>query len=64
MRCLDIGCGGGAVTRAVAGLVAPGGTVVGIDTDEVKLGLARQAAADSVKRVLRLHHPSAGGGGA
>ena len=38
--------GGGAVTREVAGLVAPGGTVVGIDTDEVKLGLARQAAAE------------------
>ena len=46
MRCVDIGCGGGAVTREVAGLVAPGGTVVGIDTDQVKLGLARQAAAE------------------
>jgi ubiquinone/menaquinone biosynthesis C-methylase UbiE len=46
MRCADIGCGGGAVTLEIAGLVAPGGRVVGIDSDEVKLGLARQAAAE------------------
>ena len=46
IRCVDIGCGGGAVTLEIARLVAPGGTVVGIDTDEAKLGLARQAAAE------------------
>ena len=46
MRCIDIGCGGGAVTLEMARLVAPGGAVVGIDMDEVKLGLARQAAAE------------------
>jgi ubiquinone/menaquinone biosynthesis C-methylase UbiE len=45
MRCIDIGCGGGAVTLEIARLIAPGGTVVGIDMDEAKLGLARQAAA-------------------
>ena len=45
MRCADIGCGGGAVTLEMARLVAPGGTVVGIDMDEVKVGLARQEAA-------------------
>jgi ubiquinone/menaquinone biosynthesis C-methylase UbiE len=44
IRCADIGCGGGAVTLELARLVAPGGTVVGIDTDEAKLGLARQPA--------------------
>jgi SAM-dependent methyltransferase len=45
MRCADIGCGGGEVTMEIARLVEPGGTVVGIDMDEVKLGLARDAAA-------------------
>ncbi|MCI4350488.1 MAG: class I SAM-dependent methyltransferase [Thermoplasmata archaeon] len=45
MRCLDLGCGGGAVTLEMARMVAPGGNVVGIDMDEVKLELARQAAA-------------------
>jgi SAM-dependent methyltransferase len=46
IRCADIGCGGGVVTLEIARLVAPGGTVVGIDIDEAKLGLARQAAAE------------------
>ena len=45
MRCIDIGCGGGQVTMEIARLVAPGGTVIGIDADEVKLAMARQAAA-------------------
>ena len=45
-RCIDIGCGGGAVALELARLVAPGGTVVGIDADEVKLALARRAAAE------------------
>jgi SAM-dependent methyltransferase len=47
MRCADIGCGGGAVTLGIARLVAPGGTVRGIDADAVKIGLARQAAAEA-----------------
>jgi SAM-dependent methyltransferase len=46
MRCADIGCGGGAVTLEIARLVAPDGMVVGIDMDAVKIGLARQAAAE------------------
>jgi ubiquinone/menaquinone biosynthesis C-methylase UbiE len=45
MRCIDIGCGGGEVTMEIARLVAPVGSVVGVDMDEVKLALARQAAA-------------------
>jgi ubiquinone/menaquinone biosynthesis C-methylase UbiE len=44
MRCLDLGCGGGEVTFEIAQLVRPGGSVVGIDMDEVKLALARKAA--------------------
>ena len=45
MRCLDLGCGGGEVTLQIASLVAPGGSVTGIDMDEVKLDLGRRAAA-------------------
>jgi predicted O-methyltransferase YrrM len=43
-RCLDVGCGGGDVTLALARL-ATDGSVVGIDVDETKIGLARQEAA-------------------
>lgn len=46
MHCLDLGCGGGDVTLELARLVSPGGQVVGIDMDEVKLGLAREVAAE------------------
>ena len=46
MRCVDLGCGGGEVTFELARLVAPSGTVTGIDMDEVKLELARNAATE------------------
>jgi ubiquinone/menaquinone biosynthesis C-methylase UbiE len=46
MRCVDLGCGGGEVTFELAKLVAPGGAAVGVDMDEVKLALARGAAAE------------------
>lgn len=46
MRCLDLGCGGGEVTFELARMVAPGGFAVGIDMDEVKLALAREAARE------------------
>ena len=45
MACLDIGCGGGDVSRELAHLVGPAGRVVGMDIDEVKIDLARQEAA-------------------
>lgn len=45
MTCLDLGCGGGDVTLELAALVGPRGKAVGIDMDEVKLDLARQAAS-------------------
>jgi SAM-dependent methyltransferase len=47
MRCLDVGCGGGEVTVAMAHVVGPRGRVVGVDMDAVKIGLARQEAIDS-----------------
>jgi ubiquinone/menaquinone biosynthesis C-methylase UbiE len=45
MTCVDLGCGGGEVTFEIARLVAPRGSAVGVDMDEIKLDLARQAAA-------------------
>lgn len=45
-RCLDLGCGGGDVTTALARL-APHGFVVGADMDEAKLELARTEAAEA-----------------
>jgi ubiquinone/menaquinone biosynthesis C-methylase UbiE len=46
MRCVDLGCGGGEITLQIARLVAPGGSVTGVDMDEVKLELGRRAAAE------------------
>jgi ubiquinone/menaquinone biosynthesis C-methylase UbiE len=42
---LDLGCGAGDVTFEIARRVGPGGRVVGIDMDAVKLDLARREAA-------------------
>jgi predicted O-methyltransferase YrrM len=47
MQCLDVGCGGGHVTRLMARGVGPHGRVVGIDLDRAILALA-QHAADTV----------------
>lgn len=46
MRCLDVGCGAGSVAFDLAELVGDTGHVVGVDLDEVKLGHAREAAAE------------------
>lgn len=46
MRCADVGCGGGDVTFVLARLVGPGGSVVGLDMDQVKLDLAAEQAAE------------------
>jgi SAM-dependent methyltransferase len=42
-HCLDVGCGGGAVTLQIARAVGAEGRAVGIDLDERLLELARQA---------------------
>ena len=52
MKCVDLGCGGGEVTFVLARLVAPGGSVTGVNMDEVKLGLARTAAVSAVSATL------------
>lgn len=43
-RCLDVGCGGGHVTRELARRVGPDGRVVGIDLDPDVISLARADA--------------------
>jgi SAM-dependent methyltransferase len=42
MRCLDVGCGLGVVTRELARRVGPTGQAIGVDLDEQVLELARQ----------------------
>lgn len=44
---LDIGCGGGQTSIALARAVAPGGTVTGIDISRPLLALARRHASDA-----------------
>ena len=43
--CLDVGCGGGDATLAIARRIAPHGRVTGVDLDAVKLEIAREEAA-------------------
>jgi len=43
-RVLDVACGTGVLARAVAGLVTPNGTVVGIDPNAAMLAVARRTA--------------------
>jgi SAM-dependent methyltransferase len=46
LACLDVGCGGGDVTRALARRVGPRGRAVGVDIDQVKLDVARAEARE------------------
>jgi len=46
MRVLDVGCGTGAITRGIAGAVAPRGCAVGIDQHPRFMAAARRAHAD------------------
>src|SRR5213075_2168535 len=42
MKCLDVGCGGGQVSILMASIVGPEGRVMGTDTDEEILVLAKK----------------------
>jgi SAM-dependent methyltransferase len=46
---LDIGCGGGDVTRELARRVGPRGQALGADIDAVKIALAREEPGDNVQ---------------
>ena len=50
-RVLDVGCGSGAITHGIAGMVGPSGTVIGIDRSEALI----QQARDSYTNVKNLH---------
>lgn len=43
-RVVEIGCGGGALTRQIAGAVAPGGSVLGLDISPALVALAEARA--------------------
>lgn len=51
-RILDIGCGSGAFCREVAPLVAPGGSVVGIDNTPAAIDVARRLAIREDRSLL------------
>ena len=54
MQGVDLGCGGGEVTFELARLAGGGGSVTGVDMDEVKLGLAQKPAHDrGVRRPVK-----------
>ncbi len=55
-RVLEVGCGTGVDTRAMAGLVAPGGSVLGIDPSETLLVEARRRTPPSLP--ARYEHAS------
>jgi SAM-dependent methyltransferase len=46
-RVLDVGCGTGGDTLAMARDIAPGGTAIGIDLDPTMIKLAQQAAVEA-----------------
>src|SRR5215218_8214330 len=55
MRLLDCGCGPGTISAGLAEVVAPG-ELVGIDTNNQHLALARAHAADRGLRTVRFEH--------
>jgi SAM-dependent methyltransferase len=55
-RCLDVGCGGGHVTRELADRAGPEGRVIGIDLDRAVLDLA---AADAGERTIEFRQGDA-----
>jgi len=63
MTCLDVGCGGGDVTREIARLIEPGGRVVGMDMDGTALDLARREIAALGLRAVEFRQAAVGEAG-
>ena len=66
MRVLDLGCGPGDVTFVAAGLVGPGGSVVGVDSSAEALARARARAGQRGLAQVQfvegdIHDPAPGG---
>jgi SAM-dependent methyltransferase len=66
MRVLDLGCGAGDVTFVAAGLVGPGGSVVGVDSSAEALARARLRAGQRGLAQVQfvegdIHDPAPGG---
>jgi SAM-dependent methyltransferase len=59
MKCLDVGCGGGYVTRLMAALVGPRGKVVGLDADDAILALAQEDAESEHLHNVEFRHRDA-----
>jgi SAM-dependent methyltransferase len=57
--CLDVGCGDGQVTIAMARIAGAAGRVVGVDTDVEALALAREAAARAEVAAEFVEHDAA-----
>ncbi len=56
MKCLDVGCGGGHVAMLMASIVGPEEGVIGTDTDEEILTLARKEAEASNTANVEFQH--------
>jgi SAM-dependent methyltransferase len=56
---LDLGCGGGDVSRELARRVGAGGRVVGIDADEEQLRIARVEAGEAALKQIEFRHGDA-----
>jgi SAM-dependent methyltransferase len=56
LACLDVGCGGGDVTLALARRVAPSGRVLGLDIDQAKLDLATAEAEEQGLTNVEFRH--------
>jgi ubiquinone/menaquinone biosynthesis C-methylase UbiE len=53
-RVLDVGCGAGASSLALAALVGPAGQVLGVDISEPLIGLARALAPQDTPALFQL----------